>query len=84
MGVLMESQTYKAAYVAAVEAATAQLDGLFEEAAQLRSRMEQINAAIDALKPLFSETDSASSQQMGTEMNPANQQVTAGVDLVLV
>jgi len=60
-----------------MDAATAQLEGLFEEAAQLRTRMETLNSVIDALKPLFAESDSAASQETNPELNPTKQQVDA-------
>ena len=77
----MEEQSYEIAYRAAMDAATAQLENLFEEAAQLRARMETINSLIDALKPLFADTDS---QEPGSELNPTRQQVDATLGMVLV
>ncbi len=46
----MNHQAYVATYRAAMDAATGELDGLFEEAKRLRNRMEQIDSAISALK----------------------------------
>lgn len=74
----MSEQPYTPAYVAAMEAATAQLDHLFEEAARLRERMEKINSVIDALKPLFPESE------MNSELHPAYQPAAAEMDLALV
>ena len=79
----MEEQAYGAAYKVAMDAATAQLESLFEEAAQLRTRMDTINALIDALKPLFAESDSAA-QELNPELNPTRQQVDASLGMVLV
>jgi hypothetical protein len=81
MEVAMEEQSYGIAYRAAMDAATAQLENLFEEAAQLRARMETINSLIDALKPLFADADS---QEQGSELNPTKQQVDATLGMVLV
>ena len=72
----MSEQSYTGAYVAAMEAATAQLEVLFEEAAQLRERLEKINSVIDALKPLFPE------YEMDSELNSIRQ--SAELDLALV
>ena len=49
----MNHQANAVSYRAAMEAATEELDGLFEEAKRLRNRMEQIDSAINALKPLL-------------------------------
>ncbi|HEY1579571.1 MAG TPA: hypothetical protein VGF82_21085 [Terracidiphilus sp.] len=49
---------YAVNYAAAMVAATAELDSLFEEARVLRNRMEQIDTVITALKPLMPETES--------------------------
>ena len=49
----MNHQAYVGSYRAAMEAATAELDGLFDEARRLRNRMEEIDSAINALKPLM-------------------------------
>jgi len=46
------NQAYADTYRAAMEAATGELDSLFEEAKRLRNRMEQIDSAISALKVL--------------------------------
>lgn len=46
------NQAHAGSYRAAMEAATSELDGLFEEAKRLRNRMEQIDSAISALKAL--------------------------------
>jgi CHASE3 domain sensor protein len=75
-------EVYTANYLAAFNAATADLDNLFEEAKQLRSRMEQIDSVINALKPLVS--DSVVSPEMVPELNPTKQQIDAALGLVLV
>ena len=51
-------ENYAANYAAAMAAATAELDSLFEEAKVLRNRMEQVDTVITALKPLMPETES--------------------------
>jgi hypothetical protein len=84
MEVAMKESFYKAAYIAAMDAATLELHGLFEEAARLRTRMESIHSVIDALKPLFADSDSALSPEISSGMNPVNQQVNAGLDMVFV
>jgi hypothetical protein len=48
----MSNQSYTATYRTAMEAAKVELEALFEEAKRLRNRMEQIDSAIIALKPL--------------------------------
>jgi hypothetical protein len=80
--VLMREQDYSATYMAAMEAATAELDGLFEEAKRLRNRMEQIDSVINALKPVVA-SDSGSAG-MTPELNPTRQQIDAALGMVLV
>ena len=47
----MSNQSYTSTYRAAIESAKLEMDGLFEDAKRLRNRMEQVDAAINALKP---------------------------------
>lgn len=53
----MADQSYQVVYQAAMDAATVELDGLFEEAKRLRNRMEQIDEAINALKQLLESSE---------------------------
>lgn len=75
----MNHQSYAINYRAAMESATAELDGLFEEAKRLRNRMEQIDSAINALKPLLGVEQS----EFNSELNPTKQQIDSAFDLVL-
>lgn len=81
-------------YRTALEAATGELDNLFEEAKRLRNRKEQIDSAITALKPLLAsgaDVQTASqampggsyAQGMGTETIPIKEQIDAALGLVL-
>ena len=94
MEIHMNYQGYAGTYRAALEAATGELDNLFGEAKRLRNRMEQIDSAITALKPLLasgtdvqaaSQAMSAGScaQGMGAEGIPIKEQVDAALGLVL-
>lgn len=70
-----------------MEAATGELDSLFEEAKRLRNRMEQIDSAISALKVLVgtgSEAPSASllAQEMSSDPVPMKQQIDSALGLV--
>ena len=83
----MNHQAYAGAYRAAMEAATGELDGLFEEAKRLRNRMEQIDTAIGALKVLAGtdmEPSSAVSmaQEISAEPTPTKQQFDSALGLV--
>lgn len=88
----MSHQAYAGTYRAAMEAATGELDNLFEEARRLRSRMEQIDSAITALKPLLAsapEGQTASqpmptgyTQDLSTDATPMKQQIDAALGLV--
>ena len=89
----MNHQAYAGTYRAAMEAATVELDSLFEEAKRLRNRMEQIDSAINALKPLMasgvdeqpvSETMSAGSyaSEVSNNGTPMKQQIDAALGLV--
>lgn len=49
----MNDRSCEVPYQAAMDAATAELDALFEEAKRLRNRMEQIDEVINALKQLL-------------------------------
>ena len=49
----MNDQSCEVSYRAAFDAATAELDELFEETRRLRNRMEQIDDVIGALKQLL-------------------------------
>ena len=64
-----------------MEAATGELDDLFEEARRLRNRMEQIDSAITALKPLLA-TEVSFTQEMSSEVIPMKQQIDAALGLV--
>jgi len=89
----MNHQANAGTYRAAMDAATVELDGLFEEAKRLRNRMEQIDSAINALKPLLgssadehSFSEARSTGLYGSEMNseavPMKQQIDAALGLV--
>ena len=60
-------ETYAASYAAAMDAATAELDKLFEEARALRNRMEQIDTVITALKPLMPEAESGHGHDLNSD-----------------
>ena len=88
----MTHQAYAGTYRAALEAATGELANLFEEAKRLRGRMEQIDSAITALKPLLApvvEGQPASqpvstgyAQAMSSDATPMKQQIDAALGLV--
>lgn len=84
----MNHQAYAGTYRAAMEAATGELDGLFEEAKRLRNRMEQIDSAISALKVLVGpgfDAPSAGStaQEMNADANiPMKQEIDSTLGLV--
>jgi|GEM_PF-4599488 len=89
----MNHQSYSDSYRTAMEAATAELDRLFEEAKRLRNRMEQIDSAINALKPLVasngegqlaSEAMSAGtySREMSSDTVPMKEQIDSALGLV--
>jgi len=89
----MNHQAYSDSYRVAMEAATGELDRLFEEAKRLRNRMEQIDSAINALKPLVgpngegqpaSEVMSAGaySREMSADTIPMKQQIDSALGLV--
>jgi hypothetical protein len=83
----MNHQTYAETYRAAMDAATGELDGLFEEAKRLRNRMEQIDSAIIALKVLVGddfETLSTRSAVHEISSGPVakNQQIDSTLGLV--
>ncbi len=87
----MNHQTYAATYRAAMETATAELDGLFEEARQLRNRMETIDLVIAALKPVLASGTEVPAQAMSagsyspvasSEAVPMKQQIDAAFGLV--
>ena len=80
----MATQSNINAYVAAVDAATAELDGLYAQAAELQNRMDQINSAIEALRPLLSGSDSSTWEQVDSELNPTKQQVDTTLGMLLV
>lgn len=63
-------------YRAAFDAASAECNGLFEEAQKLRNRMEQIDSVISALKPLVPSIGSS-------EVNPTREQVDSVLGTVL-
>lgn len=60
------NQNYSASYAAALNAATAELDGLFEQAKALRNRMEQVDEVISALKPLMPGSEPSYGQDLGS------------------
>ncbi len=89
----MNHQAHAVSYRAAMETATEELGSLFEEAKRLRNRMEQIDSAITALKPLLasgmevqpgSQATYAGSyaQEMSTEAIPMKDQIDAALGLV--
>lgn len=89
----MNHQAYANTYRAAMETATVELDGLFEEAKRLRNRMEQIDSAINALKPLMASgaeeqpgSDGRSAGSYASEMSsdtiPMKQQIDTALGLV--
>jgi len=83
----MNHQAYVGTYRAAMDAATGELDGLFEEAKRLRNRMEQIDSAISALKVLVGtdfETPSAEAlaHEMSSDPIPMKQQIDSALGLV--
>jgi hypothetical protein len=78
----MNHQANAVSYRAAMEAATEELDSLFEEAKRLRNRMEQIDSAITALKPLLASGMEVSYvPEMNSEI-PMKQQIDAALGLV--
>ena len=69
---------YASTYRTAMEAANVELEGLFEDAKRLRNRIEQVDTAINALKPLAGlggESSSTYSQDAG--FNSVKQQIDA-------
>ena len=60
-------ESYAANYAAAMDAAMAELDSLFEEAKVLRNRMEQVDTVITALKPLMPESESNYGQELHSD-----------------
>lgn len=73
-------ENYAASYVAAMDAANAELDRLFEEARRLRNRMDQIDMVVSALKPLMPGAESAQGHDVNS--NSSKQKVDAALDLV--
>ncbi len=73
----MNEQSYAVSYQAAMDAATTELSSLFEEAKRLRNRIEQVDAAIGALRPLLT------SHGIGSELNPTMQQIDSVLGTVL-
>lgn len=83
----MNHQAYVGTYRAAMEAATGELDGLFEEAKRLRNRMEQIDSAISALKVLVGDdfeaySASAPAHEMSSDPIPMKEQIDSALGLV--
>lgn len=83
----MNHQAYAGTYRAAMEAATVELDGLFEEAKRLRNRMEQIDSAINALKPLLAapgegQPEGGYSRDLNADAVPMKQQIDSALGLV--
>lgn len=81
----MSNQSYTSTYRTAMESAKLELDGLFEDAKRLRNRMEQIDAAISALKPLAGLGEGYDSQTSGTYsqdgFNSMKQQIDAALGM---
>jgi hypothetical protein len=75
MEMSMKEQSHAITYLAALDAASAELNALFEEAKRLRNRMELIDSAIGALKPLVPTT--------GSELNPTMEQVDSVLGMVV-
>jgi hypothetical protein len=81
MEVNMSNQSYTSAYRTAMEAAKVELEALFEDAKRLRNRMEQIDSAIIALKPLAGlggegfESQSATAQSQDAGFSSMKQQI---------
>ena len=61
-----------------MNAATAELDVLFEEAKRLRNRMEQVDDVINALKQLLEPSEST-----GSENSATNQQFDPALDMAM-
>lgn len=80
----MNEQSHAVTYQAAMDTATSELSGLFEEAKRLRNRIEQIDAAINALKPLLSGPESGRAYGISAELNPTKQQIDSVLGTVLV
>jgi hypothetical protein len=74
MEISMKEQSHAVTYLAAMDAASAEFNALFEEARKLRNRMEQIDAAISALKPLVPGS---------SPLNPTMEQVDSVLGLVV-
>jgi hypothetical protein len=74
-------ESYAANYAAAMNAATAELDSLFEQAKALRNRMEQIDTVITALKPLMPETESVYGHELNS--NSLQQKMDAVLGLAV-
>ena len=83
----MNHQAYAETYRAAMDAATGELDSLFEEAKRLRNRMEQIDSAIIALKVLVAnDFDALPASVLAHEMSvvpaPTKQPIDSTLGLV--
>lgn len=83
----MNDKAYAGTYRAAMEVATGELDSLFEEARQLRNRMEQFDSVISGLKVLArtgSELSSADSltEEMSAGLIAMKQQIDSTLGLV--
>jgi len=86
MEIEMNHQEYANTYRAAMDAATDELDGLFEEAKRLRNRMEQIDSAISALRVLVGNgTDDslagAHAEESDADVVPIKQQFDAALGM---
>ncbi len=80
----MNQQAYVSSYRAAMDAATGELDGLFEEARRLRNRMEQIDSAISALRVLVgngTEESLAGAHAQEADGLPVKQQFDAALGM---
>jgi len=63
----MRDQSCDVSYQGALNAATAELDKLFEEAKRLQNRIEQVDGAIEALKQLLEPSESSRSASSWTD-----------------
>ena len=79
----MSNQSYTNTYRTAMEAAKVELDVLFEDAKRLRNRMEQVDSAINALKPLVGSSEGSEAQSSGAYSDTAFNSVKQQIDSVL-
>lgn len=79
----MSNQSYTSSYRTAMEAAKVELDVLFEDAKRLRNRMEQVDSAINALKPLVGVGEGSEAQSSSAYPDPSFNSVKQQIDSVL-